>query len=182
MRGTSFDAVGFFSLISVVGLQLVHITRHFSVTVEKNMEFLGAKKKLDEVVADMNKRNQLDENDFVSARIENLNFSYQIEKCDIEKLVHINIPLFELNKGDITCIYGESGQGKTTLLHILSGEIQISGAKNSAVALIPAALLSKNKSTIYNVPEISDINYLLQIMELLGCKIEKDGDTLHIDS
>ena len=72
----------------------------------------------------MNKRNQLDENDFVSARIEDLDFSYQIEKCDIEKLVHINIPLFELNRGDITCIYGESGQGKTTLLHILSGEIE----------------------------------------------------------
>ena len=124
LQGTSFDAVGFFSLISVVGLQLVHIAKHFSVTFEKNMEFLGAKKKLDEVVADMNKRNQLDENDFVSAKIENLDFTYQIEKENIDKLVHINIPLFELNRGDITCIYGESGQGKATLLHILSGEIE----------------------------------------------------------
>jgi ABC-type bacteriocin/lantibiotic exporter with double-glycine peptidase domain len=124
LQGTSFDAVGFFSLISVVGLQLVHIAKHFSVTFEKNMEFLGAKKKLDDVVADMNKRNQLDENDFVSAKIENLDFTYQIEKENIDKLVHINIPLFELNRGDITCIYGESGQGKTTLLHILSGEIE----------------------------------------------------------
>ena len=124
LKGTSFDAVGFFSLISVVGLQLVHIAKHFSVTVEKNLEFLGAKKKLDEVVADMNKRNQLDENDFVSAKIENLDFSYQIKDEVSDKVVHINIPLFELNRGDVTCIYGESGQGKTTLLHILSGEIE----------------------------------------------------------
>ena len=55
--------------------------------------------------------------------------------------------------------------------HELSGEIKISGAKNSAVALLPAAVLAKNKSTIYNVPEIKDIDYLIEIMELLNCKI-----------
>ena len=48
----------------------------------------------------------------------------------------------------------------------LSGEIKISGAKNSAVALIPTALLAKTKSVIYNVPDISDIDYLIKIMEL----------------
>ena len=42
--------------------------------------------------------------------------------------------------------------------HLLSGEIKISGAKNSAVALLPASVLAKNKCIIYNVPEISDIN------------------------
>ena len=43
--------------------------------------------------------------------------------------------------------------------HRLSGEIKISGAKNSAVALIPTAILAKTKSVIYNVPTISDIEY-----------------------
>lgn len=64
----------------------------------------------------------------------------------------------------------------------LSGEIQISGAKNSAVALIPAAILSNNKSVIYNVPEIRDIDYLIKIMELLNCKVEHKNDALYIDS
>lgn len=64
----------------------------------------------------------------------------------------------------------------------LSGEVKISGAKNSAVALIPAAILASNKSIIYNVPEISDIDYLLNIMELLNCKIEHKDDSLIIDS
>ena len=50
--------------------------------------------------------------------------------------------------------------------HQLSGEIKISGAKNSAVALLPAAVLAHEKSTIYNVPEISDIEYLIDIMNL----------------
>ncbi len=64
----------------------------------------------------------------------------------------------------------------------LTGELKISGAKNSAVALIPAAVLSKTKSIIYNVPEISDIKYLIDIMELLGCKIKHKEDALIIDS
>ena len=64
----------------------------------------------------------------------------------------------------------------------LTGEINISGAKNSAVALIPAATLCKTKSTIYNVPEIRDIDYLIKIMELLNCKVEHKNDALYIDS
>ena len=64
----------------------------------------------------------------------------------------------------------------------LSGEINISGAKNSAVALLPAAVLCKNKSVIYNVPEISDISYLIEIMEFLGCKIENKNGGLFIDT
>ena len=66
--------------------------------------------------------------------------------------------------------------------HELSGEIKISGAKNSAVALIPAAILAKSKSIIYNVPEISDIEYLIKIMELLNCKVNHKNDALYIDS
>ncbi|MDD6652344.1 MAG: UDP-N-acetylglucosamine 1-carboxyvinyltransferase [Clostridium sp.] len=66
--------------------------------------------------------------------------------------------------------------------NLLSGEIKISGAKNSAVALIPAAVLSKGKTVIYNVPEIRDIEYLIKIMELLGCKIKHENQTLCIDS
>ncbi len=66
--------------------------------------------------------------------------------------------------------------------HELTGEVKISGAKNSAVALIPAAILSNTKSIIYNVPEISDIKYLIDIMELLNCKVKHDKDSLIIDS
>lgn len=66
--------------------------------------------------------------------------------------------------------------------HQLSGEIKISGAKNSAVALLPATVLSDTHSTIYNVPEIKDIDYLIKIMELLNCKVEQKDDALYIDS
>lgn len=64
----------------------------------------------------------------------------------------------------------------------LSGDVKISGAKNSAVALIPAALLSKNESTIYNIPHIRDIDYLIEILKLLNCEVEVIEDTLKINT
>lgn len=58
----------------------------------------------------------------------------------------------------------------------LTGTIRISGAKNSAVALIPASLLSDGIVKIDNIPNISDIDALNEILEFLGAKvILKDG-------
>ena len=56
--------------------------------------------------------------------------------------------------------------------HELSGTIKIGGAKNSVVALIPAAMLTDGKCVIYNVPNISDVPRLISMMEALGSKIE----------
>ena len=53
----------------------------------------------------------------------------------------------------------------------LRGEVTISGAKNAAVAIIPASLLVNGISRIENVPDISDVRILLAILEGLGAKI-----------
>ena len=66
--------------------------------------------------------------------------------------------------------------------NILKGTITISGAKNSAVALIPAALLSDEKVSISNIPDISDINALNEILEYLGAKVKIDDDIITIDA
>ena len=55
----------------------------------------------------------------------------------------------------------------------LSGAVTISGAKNAAVAILPAALLVKGVCRIENVPDISDVRILLQLIEGLGAKVEK---------
>ena len=55
----------------------------------------------------------------------------------------------------------------------LIGEVTISGAKNAALAILPATLLVKGKCHIENVPDISDIRAYLEILESLGTKIEK---------
>ena len=65
----------------------------------------------------------------------------------------------------------------------LSGEIRISGAKNSAVALIPAALLCDENVSLHNVPNISDVDALEEILLYLGAKIDRDDkDNLTIYS
>ena len=64
----------------------------------------------------------------------------------------------------------------------LTGTIRISGAKNSAVALIPASLLSDGVVKIDNIPDISDIESLNEILEYLGAKVTRDGDVMEIDS
>ena len=63
----------------------------------------------------------------------------------------------------------------------LSGTIRISGAKNSSVALIPAALLADSESTICNVPEITDTDSLCEILEFLGAKISRASESIIID-
>lgn len=72
-------------------------------------------------------------------------------------------------------------QIKITGGNILSGTIPISGAKNSAVALVPASLLSDGVVTIDNVPSISDIDALNDILEYLGAKVSRNNSTMTID-
>ncbi len=64
----------------------------------------------------------------------------------------------------------------------LTGEIKISGSKNSAVALIPAAVLCDEEVTIANVPNISDIDALDDILNFLGAKVYRNEDIIKIDS
>lgn len=64
----------------------------------------------------------------------------------------------------------------------LTGTVKISGAKNSVVALIPAAILCDEKVEIHNIPNISDIDALDEILRFIGAKIKKYNDTLIIDA
>ena len=66
--------------------------------------------------------------------------------------------------------------------NILEGTIKISGAKNSAVALVPASILSDDKITIDNIPNISDIDALNEILEYLGAKVIRKESSIIIDS
>ncbi|MDO5002674.1 MAG: UDP-N-acetylglucosamine 1-carboxyvinyltransferase [bacterium] len=63
----------------------------------------------------------------------------------------------------------------------LSGTIRISGAKNSCVALIPAAILSDDEVTICNVPEITDTDALCEILESLNVEVKRASESVVID-
>lgn len=63
----------------------------------------------------------------------------------------------------------------------LTGTIRIGGAKNSVVALIPACLLSDNKTTLTNVPDITDVNALCDILDYMGVTVSRASGSMVID-
>ena len=64
----------------------------------------------------------------------------------------------------------------------LKGDVSISGAKNAAVAILPACLLVKGICRIENLPDIKDVLLYLRILEKLGAVINKtDNNTVEID-
>ena len=63
----------------------------------------------------------------------------------------------------------------------LRGEVKVSGGKNAAVAVIPAALLANSPCTIENLPDISDVHVLIDMLEWLGAKVTFDGSTMTVD-
>ncbi len=66
--------------------------------------------------------------------------------------------------------------------HPLSGKIKIGGAKNSVVALIPAAIMATGPVKISNVPNISDKDALLEILKLLNVSVHRGSGTIEIDA
>lgn len=66
--------------------------------------------------------------------------------------------------------------------NLLTGTIKIGGAKNSVVALLPAAVLTNSICKIYNVPNISDVHKIIEMLELLGSKVDYTGDEITIDN
>ena len=63
----------------------------------------------------------------------------------------------------------------------LEGEVMVSGGKNAAVAIIPAALLADSPSTIENIPDINDVQVLIKMLRWLGASVEFKDNTMHID-
>ena len=63
----------------------------------------------------------------------------------------------------------------------LRGEVTVTGAKNSVLKLMAAALLAQGKTTISNVPEIADVEIMSDLLTRLGCVVEHRGSIVTID-
>ncbi len=64
----------------------------------------------------------------------------------------------------------------------LEGRLEIHGAKNSVLPILAAALLAPGESVIENCPDLSDVSATLDILRLLGCRVEREGDRVAIDA
>lgn len=66
--------------------------------------------------------------------------------------------------------------------NVLSGEVHVSGAKNSALKLMAASLLGRGTTVLHNVPVISDIELMGKVLRRLGATVERNGHDLSIDT
>ena len=64
----------------------------------------------------------------------------------------------------------------------LRGELSLHGAKNSALPILAATLLADSQSVIHNCPNLTDVNYAIKILEHLGCRVERSGSDVIVDS
>src|SRR5712664_2746351 len=64
--------------------------------------------------------------------------------------------------------------------HPLSGSIKISGSKNSALPILAATLLTREPCILHRVPDLSDPNYMLQMLTHLGAQVERASGTVNV--
>lgn len=63
----------------------------------------------------------------------------------------------------------------------LSGSVRVQGAKNSALPILAATLLSRGPCVIRNCPRITDVDHTLAILTHLGCSVHREGETVTVD-
>ncbi len=66
--------------------------------------------------------------------------------------------------------------------HKLSGSINVSGAKNASLPILAASLLTKEDVILRRVPDVSDTNYMIQILSALGAEVERSSGTVRINA
>ena len=66
--------------------------------------------------------------------------------------------------------------------HPLTGTVRTQGAKNSVLPILAATLLSPGESVIHNCPRLTDVEYTLEILRRLGCRAEREGETVTVSA
>lgn len=64
----------------------------------------------------------------------------------------------------------------------LGGEIMLQGSKNAALPMLVASIINKGTTTLYNCPDITDVDDILKLLEATGCKIAREGNTVMVDA
>ena len=64
----------------------------------------------------------------------------------------------------------------------LRGTARVHGAKNSVLPILAATILCRGVSVVHNCPDLSDVRASISILEHLGCKVSRTGDTITVDA
>ena len=66
--------------------------------------------------------------------------------------------------------------------HALEGSVRVQGAKNSALPLLAASVLTEGISVFRNCPRLSDVKATVEILRHVGCRVYAEGDALYVDA
>ena len=64
----------------------------------------------------------------------------------------------------------------------IEGELEVHGAKNSALPLLSAAVLAHGESVLHNCPRLTDVDAACRILTCLGCRCSRSGSTVCVDA
>ncbi|MGE5473412.1 MAG: UDP-N-acetylglucosamine 1-carboxyvinyltransferase [Ignavibacteriales bacterium] len=64
----------------------------------------------------------------------------------------------------------------------LNGSVKIEGSKNAVLPILAACIICGGRNVLYNCPDLRDVSVMLNILDFVGCKVEKVGDTLVVDT
>lgn len=117
-----FSNIEFYSLVSPLSVQLVHMSKCISSFFKRLDLYASAQHKVDNIVNEKTLDSSSLVHEFDVIELEDISYAY---RHNITKnMVNIKIPSMQVHNGDKICIYGESGQGKTTTLNVLSGQLE----------------------------------------------------------
>lgn len=121
-KNSSFPIVEFMSYLSLITIQLVFNNRNISGFIRDYNIFCASQREMDGIIRDQSKiyTTTSISDTFHEIAVHSLEYQYDSN----EEALTITIPEFHIYKGERICITGESGQGKTTILKILSGIIE----------------------------------------------------------
>lgn len=156
-QNPEFPVVQFLSYLTIVTVQLVHNIRSIAAFIKDYGTFVTTQKEMDKLVADSSAKYTQTSigSDFSEIALKEVAYRYQFE----QNTATIRIDDFRISKGDFICITGESGQGKTTLLKLLSGMLETTGN-----------LFVDGKETDQNI----DAVYIAQDTEMLDMTLKEN--------
>lgn len=137
-----FPIVEFMSYLSLITIQLVFNNRNISGFIKDYNIFSASQREMDAIISEQSEiyTSTSISNEFHEISVHNLEYQYKSS----EEALTIVIPKFHIYKGERICITGESGQGKTTLLKILSGIIE-----TTDTLFLDGKPLDKNIDAVY---------------------------------
>lgn len=157
---------GMVACVSIAAMVLVDAGGNIAKVLRRYSKFKSKVDLLENIISEDNIRKSLCHEPFIRLTVKDCVHSYMDSVSKSE--VTVSIPEFDLRHGDIVCIQGESGQGKTTLLHLISNEIE-----NDNVS-INGYNVDKRLDCVFVAQDTEILNMSLRDNLLMG-KQEDDG-------